>query len=140
MLIEDKGASVAVHWRLANTEDAQEAEATVKAAAASLGETYRLQLGKAVGEIVPASATKGHAIRTLCESPPYAGRRAIFMGDDRTDEIAFESVNADGGISVRIGDEETVAARRLASPADVRALLAGWAEGASIDPDALPRA
>ena len=140
VLIEDKGASVAVHWRLANPHDAQVAEATVKEAAAHLGQSYRLQLGKAVGEIVPASATKGHAIRTLSESPPYAGRRAIFLGDDRTDEIAFAIVNADGGISVRIGDEETVAARRLGTPSEVRALLAAWAEGAPIDPEALPPA
>ena len=140
VLIEDKGASVAVHWRLAAPGDAQAAEAIVKAMAHDLGSAYRLQLGKAVGEIVPASATKGHAIRAFSEAPPYAGRRAIFLGDDRTDEIAFASVNEDGGISVRIGEGETVARRRLASPAEVRALIAAWAEGAPIDPETLPPA
>lgn len=140
VLIEDKGASVAVHWRLAAPADAEAAEAIVKAVAADLGSAYRLQLGKAVGEIVPADATKGHAIRALMEAAPYAGRRAMFLGDDHTDEIAFASVNEDGGISVRIGEGETVAARRLATPADVRALLSAWAEGGVIDPDALPSA
>ena len=140
VLVEDKGVSVGVHWRLASPEDAREAEAIVTRLAADLGGSYRLQLGKAVGEVLPATATKGHAIRTLMEQPPYAGRRPIFLGDDRTDELAFESVNADGGVSVRIGEEETVADRRLASPADVRVLLASWAEGAAIDPDALPPA
>ncbi|GMA75667.1 hypothetical protein GCM10025880_20840 [Methylorubrum aminovorans] len=62
------------------------------------------------------------------------------MGDDRTDEIAFASVNEDGGVSVRIGEGETVASRRLADPEAVRALIAAWAEGAPIDPDALPAA
>ena len=140
MLIEDKGASVAVHWRLAAPGDAEAAEAIVKAVASDLGAAYRLQLGKAVGEIVPADATKGHAIRAFLEAPPYAGRRAIFLGDDRTDEIAFASVNEDGGVSVRIGEGATVASRRLADPAAVRALLAAWAEGAPIDPEALPAA
>lgn len=140
VLIEDKGASVAVHWRLATPTDAEAAEAAVARLAAGLGETYRLQRGKAVAEIVPASATKGCAIRAFSAAPPYAGRRAVFLGDDRTDELAFATVNADGGVSVRVGDGETVAARRLDDPEAVRAVLAGWAGGAPIDPDALPPA
>ncbi len=140
VLIEDKGASVAVHWRLASPEDAARAEEAVKASAAALGQAYRLQLGKAVGEIVPASATKGHAIRAFLEAAPYAGLRPVFLGDDRTDEIAFVSVNADGGVSVRVGPGETAAPRRLADPEAVRALLRAWADGAPIEPDALPPA
>ncbi len=138
VLIEDKGASVATHWRLAYPDAAEQAERIVKALAADLGAGYRLQLGKAVGEIVPASATKGHAIRAFSESPPYAGRRAIFMGDDRTDELAFATVNEDGGVSVRVGDGETVAPYRLASPKAVRALIHEWALGAPIGVQALP--
>jgi trehalose 6-phosphate phosphatase len=140
VLIEDKGASVAVHWRLATPSDAAAAEEAVKAAAVALGSAYRLQLGKAVGEIVPASATKGHAIRALAENPPYAGRRAIFLGDDLTDEKAFAVINETGGVSVRIGGAETIASRRLIDPEDVRRLLYAWAEGAPINPDALPAA
>lgn len=140
VLIEDKGASVAVHWRLASPADAARAEALVVAAAEALGGAYRLQLGKAVGEIVPAQATKAHAIRALMERAPYAGRRPVFLGDDRTDEIAFASVSEDGGVAVRVGDGETVASRRLADPAAVRALLRDWADGGTIDPEALPPA
>lgn len=140
VLIEDKGASVAVHWRLASPADAALAEAAVKITADALGAAYRLQLGKAVGEIVPASATKGQAIRVFAQAPPYAGRRAIFLGDDLTDEKAFAVVNASGGVSVRIGAAETIATRRLATPEDVRRLLYAWADGAPIDPDALPPA
>ena len=82
VLIEDKGASVAVHWRLANPEDAGRAEALVRDSAEALGGAYRLQLGKAVGEIVPAQATKAHAIRAFLEQAPYAGRRPVFFGDE----------------------------------------------------------
>ena len=140
VLIEDKGASVAVHWRLAAPEDAERAEAAVTAIATELAGQYRLQLGKAVGEIVPASATKAHAIRAFLENAPYAGRRAVFLGDDRTDEIAFASVAAYGGLGIRVGPGETAAARRLADPVAVHALLDRWATGGSIDPDTLPAA
>lgn len=140
VLIEDKGASVAVHWRLASAADAGRAEALVKAAAEALGDAYRLQLGKAVGEIVPAQATKAHAIRTFLAQAPYAGRKPVFFGDDRTDEIAFASVQEDGGVAVRVGDGDTAAARRLPDPAAVRALLRGWAAGGVIDLEALPPA
>jgi trehalose 6-phosphate phosphatase len=140
VLIEDKGASVAVHWRLATPGDAQAAETIVKAVAADLGSAYRLQLGKAVGEIVPAGIGGRFQKGADRVALGGVGRRAIFLGDDRTDEIAFASVNEDGGISVRIGDGETVAGRRIATPADVRALITAWAEGAPIDPDTLPAA
>jgi trehalose 6-phosphate phosphatase len=129
-----------VHWRLANPEDAGRAEALVRDSAEALGGAYRLQLGKAVGEIVPAQATKAHAIRAFLEQAPYAGRRPVFFGDDRTDEIAFASVEEDGGIAVRVGDGDTVASRRLPDPAAVRALLRDWAERGTIDPEALPSA
>ena len=140
VLIEDKGASVAVHWRLATPADAERAEAAVTAVAAELAGGYRLQLGKAVGEIVPASATKAHAIRAFLEHAPYAGRRAVFLGDDRTDEIAFASVAEAGGLGIRVGPGETAAARRLPDPEAVRALLAGWAAGGPINLEALPEA
>jgi trehalose 6-phosphate phosphatase len=140
VLIEDKGASVAVHWRLASPDDAGQAEALVREVAGALGGAYRLQLGKAVGEIVPAQATKAHAIRAFMEQAPYAGRRPVFFGDDRTDEIAFASVKEDGGIAVRVGDGETVAGHRLPDPSAVRALLRDWAERGTIDPAALPPA
>ncbi len=140
VILEDKGASVSIHWRLASPADAEKAEQAVRQLAEEAGSAYRLQLGKSVGEVVPAAATKGHAIRAFCEQPPYAGRRVVFMGDDRTDEIAFESVNADGGVSVRVGDGETIGTRRLDSPAEVRALIKAWAQGGTIDVETLPRA
>ncbi|UHC16493.1 trehalose-phosphatase [Methylobacterium currus] len=140
VLIEDKGCSVAVHWRLAAEDAAARAQEIVAAVAGTLGEVYRLQQGKAVAEILPASATKGHAIRGFLRETPYSGRRAVFIGDDLTDEKAFVPVNEDGGITVRVGPGETVARHRLADPAAVRALLLGWAEGGAIDPGSLPPA
>lgn len=127
VLIEDKGCSVAIHWRAA-PHHADAVCAIVAQKAAELGAGYRLQNGKAVAEILPASAGKGPAIERFLEQEPYRGCRPIFIGDDLTDEHGFSAVNRRGGISVRVGPGPTLATHRRASPADVRALLSRWAE------------
>ena len=85
------------------------------------------QYGKAVAEILPAASGKGRVIASILDEPPYRGRRAIFVGDDLTDEHGFETVNAAGGVSVRIGGGETVATLRLPSPQALRQALSRWA-------------
>jgi len=128
ILIEDKGCSVAVHWRLA-PERAEFARQTARAAAEALGSRYRIQYGKAVAEILPAASGKGWVIDHFLQGPPYRGRRPIFVGDDLTDEHGFGIVNARGGVSVRIGEGESLAHLRLGTPADLRRTLSEWAAG-----------
>lgn len=140
ILIEDKGCSVALHWRLAPEGDARVAADLMEGFARDLAPAYRLQRGKAVAELLPTTATKGHAIRGFLREAAYAGRRPVFFGDDLTDEEAFADVNAEGGVAVRIGPGPTIAGRRLPAPADVRAALTAWADGAAVDPLALPAA
>jgi trehalose 6-phosphate phosphatase len=139
ILIEDKGCSVALHWRLA-PEAEDEACQVLKDMVASLGSDYRLQLGKAVGEVLPARASKGRIIEHFLREPPYRGRRAIFAGDDLSDEHAFEAVNRLGGISIRVGAGPTQARYRVPTPAALRQLLGGWASDAGIRLDGLPLA
>lgn len=130
MLIEDKGCSVAIHWRLAPQEK-DFALAIAHAAIEALGSEYRVQYGKAVAEILPSSAGKGKVIERFLQQAPYKGRRPIFAGDDLTDENGFKTVNAYGGLSVRIGEGETIARVRIGTPADLRHSLSEWAsEGA----------
>ena len=124
-LVEDKGVGVAVHWRQAPACEA-EARRAIDRVAERLGTAYRLQEGKAVREIVPAEAGKGKAAAHLSTLPPYAGRPAVFVGDDVTDEAAFRSVQEAGGLGVKIGTGETAARLRLASPADLQVRLAAW--------------
>ncbi|WP_246205256.1 trehalose-phosphatase [Microvirga arsenatis] len=126
VLIEDKGCSVAIHWRLAPHEK-DFALATARAAVEALGDNYRIQYGKAVAEILPSAAGKGKVIERFLEESPYRGRHPIFVGDDLTDENGFKTVNAHGGLSVRIGPGETVAKVRLGTPADLRHCLSTWA-------------
>ena len=137
VLIEDKGCSVAVHWRLA-PDHADQAKRLAEELAARLGPGYRIQFGKAVAEIVPAQSGKGAAILRFSGEPPYAGRRPIFIGDDLTDEHGFAAVNARGGVSVRIGPEPTQARFHIDTPARLRERLAAWAESGTIHLDATP--
>lgn len=131
LLIEDKGCSVAIHWRQAPHEK-DFALATVHAAVESLGSDYRVQAGKAVAEILPSAAGKGKVIERFLQSPPYRGRFPIFIGDDLTDENGFRAVNDHGGLSVRIGPGDTVAKARLGTPSDLRHSLSVWAMEGSI--------
>lgn len=128
VIVEDKRISVALHWRLAPSLE-EEALALMRKTAAKMGPGVRLQEGKAVAELVPANASKGDAIAWLMASPGYAGRRPVFIGDDITDEDGFKTVNAMGGLSVRIGaDRKSHAQLRLASPTALRHILLEAAE------------
>jgi trehalose 6-phosphate phosphatase len=93
--------------------------------AAHLGDTFRVQTGHCVVEITPTDHDKGRAIGALMQHPIFAGREALYLGDDACDEAGFEAVNALGGVSVRVGhDPLTTSARyRLPDPRAVRRWL-----------------
>jgi trehalose 6-phosphate phosphatase len=131
VLIEDKGCSVAIHWRLA-PQERDFALATAHAAVEALGADYRVQHGKAVAEILPSAAGKGKVIERFLQHAAYHGRRPVFVGDDLTDENGFKAVRAHGGLAVRIGPGETIAQARLGTPADLRHSLSTWASDGSL--------
>jgi trehalose 6-phosphate phosphatase len=132
VLIEDKGCSVGLHWRLA-PEFEEELTKLIEDMAAALGSEYRLQLGKAVAEILPARASKGGIIDYFLHQPPFADKTAVFIGDDLTDELGFEVVNRRDGVSVRVGKGPTIARRRVETPAALRRCLSDWAKEGRID-------
>lgn len=123
--VERKPGAVALHYRLApELEDeclATMAEALLRC------EGMTLMRGKMVVELKPRRASKGAAVRSFLAERPFRHRRPWFFGDDVTDEGAFELVQAVGGVAVKIGDGETLAARRLPDPAALREWLAGAA-------------
>jgi trehalose 6-phosphate phosphatase len=56
--------------------------------------------------------------------PAFAGARPLFMGDDLTDEHAFEAAAALGGAGVLVGPpRDTAAAYRLDGVSEVAAWL-----------------
>ena len=130
VLIEDKGESVALHWRLA-PEAAPQVREAAYSALRDLGPNFRLQDGKAVVEIVPEASGKGRAVEALLMAPPYRGRRPVFAGDDVTDENGFRAVEPRGGLSVKIGLGPTAATRRVDSPAAFRLWLSLFADDSS---------
>jgi len=124
MLLESKGASVALHYRAAPDKEAA-ARAAAERAVALFGDAFVLQPGKMVFEIKPAGVNKGRAIEGLLGSPPFPGRTPCFAGDDLTDEAGFAVVNALGGMSIKVGAGDTVATYRVEAVRDVLAWLAG---------------
>lgn len=127
LVFEDKGASVALHYRLA-PELAGRALEAVRLAAASLGDTVQIQGGKMVWELKPAGADKGLAIDEFMREAPFAGRIPVFLGDDVTDEYGFRVVNRLRGHSIKVGQGETAALWRLPHPSAARAWLRQWLE------------
>jgi trehalose 6-phosphate phosphatase len=124
MIVEDKGLSVTLHYRLAGA-CAQAARQVALKLAAETGLT--LQDGDMVQELRTPGANKGDSVEALLRLAPFAGARPVFLGDDATDEDGFEAAQARGGLGVLVGAERpTCAQRRLA---DVDATLA-WLEAA----------
>jgi len=122
LLFENKGQSLALHYRLA-PHLADAAHAAVRRAAAALDGAVEVQGGKMVAEIRPSGYDKGGAIEQFMGEPPFAGRVPLFIGDDLTDEHGFRVVNAMGGYSVKVGGGPTAARWRMDAPAAVLAWL-----------------
>ncbi len=111
--VETKGPILALHYR-----QAPETATGIELALAEAGLSdagYRVQHGKFVFEAKPETANKGKAIARMMDVSPFAGRRAVMIGDDTTDEDAFAVANQLGGLTVKVGAGDTVAQYRLAS-------------------------
>jgi trehalose 6-phosphate phosphatase len=61
---------------------------------------------------------------------PFAGRRPVFVGDDRGDEHGFRVVDKAKGIAVKVGAGPTSARYRLPDVDAVRAWIAALQPGA----------
>jgi trehalose 6-phosphate phosphatase len=118
LLLEDKGLSLALHYRLAPSL-AGYAHRFMRSVQAKLGDDFCLQAGKCVVEVKPAGRDKGMAVAEFMHEAPFRGRIPVFVGDDLTDEYGFTTVNELGGHSVKVGPGRTVARWRLP---DVRAV------------------
>lgn len=120
LVVEDKGASLVLHYRRA-----PEREEECRRMVAKLLEDrpelsrFRVVLGKRMVEAVPAGSDKGTAIREFMREAPFAGRRPVFAGDDITDEDGFDVVVELAGLGVKVGEGRTRAPYRAASVADL---------------------
>lgn len=132
VLIEDKGVSLAIHFRRAPECEAQ-ARRAAKSACRDLGPAFACLPGKMVYEIKPRNAHKGQVVEKFMNIMTFSGRRPVFIGDDITDEDGFRVCNAKGGISVRVGasDKPTDASFRLGNVEEVEDWLGHLVEAAN---------
>lgn len=115
LLIEDKGLSLAVHYRR-SPELSSIVHEMMTRQLAQLGTSYRLQHGKCVVELRPAGGGKASAIGRFMQRRPFRGRVPVFIGDDETDEEGFVLVNDAGGVSIHVGEGPTTARWTLPNP------------------------
>lgn len=102
--IEDKHYSLAIHYRKASAK--RETRAAILKASARLRSKPRVVLGKCVVNLLPADAPdKGIALERLRMAE--RADRAIYIGDDVTDEDAFALEASGRVLAIRVGLERT---------------------------------
>lgn len=112
LLLEDKGLTLALHYRLA-PKLAAYVHQLMDRLLKSQGPGLELQRGKRVVEIKPAGIDKGTAVAEYLMESPFKGRRPVFIGDDLNDEHAFAEVNRLDGVSIKVGKGVSCARFRL---------------------------
>jgi trehalose 6-phosphate phosphatase len=124
IIVEDKGYSLALHYRLApDLKDAVENAVAAIYAQAPRG-TIEVLAGKAVIEIKRTGFEKGTGVRELMRHPPFAGRRPVFIGDDITDATVFAVLPEFDGIGFSVGRMFPGVTECFSAPRDVRKWLA----------------
>ena len=135
VLIEHKGLTLAIHYRMAPQLEGW-ASAVTREALAQLGSEFRAIEGKMVFEIKPNGKDKGVAITEFMREPPFAQRLPVFVGDDVTDEDGFAVVNAMRGLSVKVGPGASAARWRARGADTVRPWLGDYADYLDREPTA----
>ena len=114
--VEEKDTAFAVHYRAA--EDEEEARERVRAWADTVPDMLEAIWGKKVMELRPKGMSKGTAVRQIADDFP--NRTPVYLGDDVTDEDAFEALqDIDDAITIKVGDGDTAACYRLRGPDEV---------------------
>jgi trehalose 6-phosphate phosphatase len=123
IVVEDKGYSLALHYRKApQHEDRVRAHvAAVRAAFAK--EATEVLPGKAMMEVKRPNVSKGEGVRALMRQTPFAGRMPVFIGDDVTDESVFAILPELGGKGFSVGRHFDAMAGIFDSPETVRRAL-----------------
>lgn len=115
--IEDKTYSFAVHYRQAAPLVKEKVVALVHryfAEHPTMCQRFKLQPGKEVLEVLPATFDKGQGVAFLWET--WGLRQGCYIGDDLTDEAAFAVVNQRGGLSIAVGKAPGTTQARLTCP------------------------
>jgi trehalose-phosphatase len=123
--LEDKGLSLALHYRLAPARQVPRLKSAVRRAALPFVRSGGLSLlnGRKIIEVRPGlDWTKGDAVLCLVRRMRRRRLLPIYVGDDQTDEDAFEALI--DGITIRVGAHRRSKARYyVRNVGEVSALL-----------------
>jgi len=124
ILLEDKGYSLALHYRLAPHAEKAIYEAVSLIRAELPTAPIEVLPGKSVYEIKHSGFTKASGVRELMTREPFRGRRPLFIGDDVTDESVFAIMPDLNGLAFSVGRRAKGVAGHFDEPRDVREFLA----------------
>ncbi|SFJ97950.1 trehalose-phosphatase [Bradyrhizobium sp. cf659] len=124
ILLEDKGYSLALHYRLAPHAEKAIFEAVSLIRADLPNAPIEVLPGKFVCEIKHSGFTKATGVRELMQHEPFRGRRPLFIGDDVTDETVFAIMPDMNGLAFSVGRRAMGVNGHFDAPSDVRAFLA----------------
>ena len=124
ILLEDKGYSLALHYRLAPHAEKAIYEAVSLIRADLPIAPIEVLPGKCVCEIKHSGFNKASGVLELMTHEPFKGRRPIFIGDDVTDESVFAIMPDLGGLAFSVGRRAKGVAGHFDEPRDVREWLA----------------
>jgi trehalose 6-phosphate phosphatase len=120
--IEDKGATLALHYRGSAGAAVREAREALQRVLEQFRGRLRVIEGDQVWELLPrAVGDKGAAVRYQCRAF-HRDALPVYAGNDGTDEPAFRMLS--GGVTIRVGPpRQSHAEFRLRSPVEVRRFL-----------------
>jgi trehalose 6-phosphate phosphatase len=123
ILLEDKGYSLALHYRLAPHAEKAIYEAVALIRSEMPEAPIEVLPGKCVCEIKQYGFDKATGVRELMTHQPFRDRCPVFIGDDVTDESVFAIMPNLGGLAFSVGRRVRGVAGHFDEPRDVRAWL-----------------
>jgi trehalose-phosphatase len=127
-ILECKGLTASVHYRLAAERDWARIQQAVYAATARNGALFRVNPGRKVFDIVPRTNWhRGAAVEWINRRLGGAEVLTVYLGDDSSDEDAFAVLR--DAVTIRVGAAAATCARyQLAGPAAVQEFLLWMAQ------------
>ena len=126
--LEQKPLGIALHFRQAEPGQAARIRKVLTdwmQQIQSLG-SFDFMWGRKVLEVLPQGVSKGTAVRDILSTSGFSHLYPIYLGDDVTDESAFQALKGIG-LTIKVGDAGattvTAADHSLADPAAVLAFL-----------------
>src|SRR5437870_10824833 len=124
ILLEDKGYSLALHYRLAPHAEKAIYEAVSLIRADLPNAPIEVLPGKCVCEIKHSGFTKASGLHELMKREPFKGRRPFVTGGGVTDETVFAIMPDLDGLAFSVGRRAKGVAGHFDAPSAVREFLA----------------